>query len=344
MGSHRRPDPRSRRLGGESGQYILGENVEAFEQALADLWSRRFAIGVASGLDALEISLRVLECGPGSYVLTTPLSAFATTLAIVRVGAVPVFVDTDSSGGVDLALCRESLAPARKSASSCRSTSMATRSIWRRCGNCARNPAFSSSKTAPNPSWPLPPESSRRTYGELAATSFYPTKNLGAMGHGGAILTDREEFAVRARILRNSGQSARYRHHELGYNSHLDELHAAILTVPSCRNSAAGPPAAAPCCTLPRRHPQHTPGLPGCAARSASVYHLFPTRSAEGAKAAFLAYLRARDILCGEHYPIVIPDQPALRGAAWQSLCLSRMPSASPAIRGQPPRPSLPYG
>src|SRR5579864_5103771 len=94
---------------GESGWYVLGRNVAEFEQALAGLWGRRYAAGVASGLDAIEISLRVLGCHTGDRVLTTPLSAFATSLAILRIGAVPVFVDTDSSGHIDLGLCREVL-------------------------------------------------------------------------------------------------------------------------------------------------------------------------------------------------------------------------------------------
>jgi dTDP-4-amino-4,6-dideoxygalactose transaminase len=94
---------------GESGWYVLGKNVAEFEGALAGLWGRRYAAGVASGLDALEISLRVLGCGAGDLVMTTPLSAFATTLAILKTGAVPVFVDTDRFGHLDLALCREVL-------------------------------------------------------------------------------------------------------------------------------------------------------------------------------------------------------------------------------------------
>ena len=94
---------------GESGWYILGEEVRELEAILARHWTAAHAVGVASGLDALEISLRVLGCKPGDRVLTTPLSAFATTLAIVRVGAVPVFVDTDEFGLIDLQACRKVL-------------------------------------------------------------------------------------------------------------------------------------------------------------------------------------------------------------------------------------------
>src|ERR1700686_3571817 len=87
---------------GESGWYITGKELAEFEQALASLWTLEHCAGVASGLDAIEIALKALGCRPGDRVLTTPLSAFATTLAIAKLGAVPVFVDTDAFGLIDL--------------------------------------------------------------------------------------------------------------------------------------------------------------------------------------------------------------------------------------------------
>src|SRR5437762_13300284 len=94
---------------GSSGWYILGSEVESFERELAEFWGCSHAIGTGNGLDALEIGLRCLDLQPGEKVLTTPLSAFATTLAILRAGGVPVFVDVDATGGLDLAQCREVL-------------------------------------------------------------------------------------------------------------------------------------------------------------------------------------------------------------------------------------------
>ena len=94
---------------GASGWYILGDELRAFETSLASFWGMKYAAGVASGLDAIEISLRILGCGPGDRVLTTPLTAFATTLAIMKLGAVPVFVDTDEHGGIDLGRARRLL-------------------------------------------------------------------------------------------------------------------------------------------------------------------------------------------------------------------------------------------
>src|SRR5688572_27236562 len=92
-----------------SGQYIQGSHVRALEEGLAAYWGIRHVTGVGSGLDAIEISLRMLGCSRGDRVLTTPVSAFATTLAIVKLGAIPVFVDTDAQGLIDLSLCADLL-------------------------------------------------------------------------------------------------------------------------------------------------------------------------------------------------------------------------------------------
>src|SRR3954465_4754848 len=94
---------------GASGWYVLGREVEGFEQGLASYWGLPHAVGVASGLDAIEISLKALGCKAGDRVLTTPLSAFATTLAILKTGAIPVFVDTDGFGLIDLERCRSAM-------------------------------------------------------------------------------------------------------------------------------------------------------------------------------------------------------------------------------------------
>ena len=98
---------------GESGWYILGKQVSGFEASLARCWGMSHAVGVASGLDAIEIALKVSGCRPGDKVLTTPLSAFATTLAVVKAGAVPVFVDTDQHGLIDLEQCQRVLSCCR---------------------------------------------------------------------------------------------------------------------------------------------------------------------------------------------------------------------------------------
>ena len=179
---------------GASGRYVLGEEVRAFEGGLAALWGFQYAAGVASGLDAIEISLRALGCGPGDRVLTTPISAFATTLAIVKTGAVPVFVDTDDQGLIDLDRCDDLL----RRRSDIRFfvpvhlygfalDPVALRRLRDEHGLMIVEDCAQTTQSA----------------GQIAATSFYPTKNLGAMGDGGAILCRDAALDIRVRALRD---------------------------------------------------------------------------------------------------------------------------------------------
>jgi len=301
---------------GESGWYILGQEVRLLEAGLAACWRLPYAVGVASGLDAIEISLRILGCGPGDKVLTTPLSAFATTLAILKLGATPVFVDTDEFGLIDLEACRDVLRqrpdirfliPVHLYGNALNLSEM--EALGRDFGcliveDCAQS-ILASAGGRPAGS-----------VGHLAATSFYPTKNLGALGDGGAILTAREEFYDAARCLRDYGQSAKYRHDRVGYNSRLDELQAAVMRDAYLPKLAAW--------TARRRHiaaryMEHLRGASvvplGQPAWSDSVWHLFPVRIAGGRKQELLKFLEANGVAAGEHYPVAIPDQRALEGA-----------------------------
>jgi dTDP-3-amino-3,4,6-trideoxy-alpha-D-glucose transaminase len=292
---------------GSSGWYILGAEVTAFEKKLAAFWGTAHAIGTANGLDALEIGLRCLGLRPGDQVLTTPLSAFATTLAILRAGGVPVFVDVDATGGIDLGQCREILARDR----SIRfllpvhlyghALDMEELRRLRRdfelqlLEDCAQAIGANGVGTA----------------GQAAATSFYPTKNLGALGDAGAILTNDPAVAQAAAEMRNYGQSAHYVHSRLGLNSRLDELHAAIL----CDAFLPRLPA----WTKARRqiaqkylegihHPSIEFAAP--AAVDDSVWHLFPVLVRDREK--FQEHLRGSGITTGVHYPRIIPEQKAL--------------------------------
>ncbi len=300
---------------GESGWYILGEEVRRFETALAGAWGLRHAVGVASGLDAIEIALRVLGCGPGDKVLTTPLSAFATALAIVKIGAIPVFADTDETGLLDLARCRDLLRSRRDirflvpvhlyghSVNLRELASLREEFGCRIVEDCAQSvlASFEGKRTG--------------TVGEMAATSFYPTKNLGAMGDGGAILTDGEAFCREAQTLRDYGQSAKYRHDRMGYNSRLDELQASLMRrvyLPKLESWTARRREIARAYLEGIRNPALRPI--GAPPGSESVWHLFPVVVAGGRKPEFLRHLAASGIAGGEHYPILMPDQAAMRG------------------------------
>ena len=304
---------------GESGWYILGEEVRRLEAALAAYWGRRHAIGVASGLDAIEISLCALGCKPGDRVLTTPLSAFATTLAIVKLGAVPVFADTDEFGLVDLGLCRDILRrrpdirfllPVHLYGHALDMEELSRLRADFGCvvvEDCAQSIGAKFCGVATG------------TAGQAAATSFYPTKNLGAMGDGGAILTDDDDLAASVRMLRDYGQSAKYTHDAAGYNSRLDELQAALLRrvyLPRLEQWTARRREIAGRYLAAIRNPAIV--VPGPPPGSESCWHLFPVMVPAGGKQEVAAHLRAGGILTGEHYPFLIPEQKGLAGVPFE--------------------------
>jgi dTDP-4-amino-4,6-dideoxygalactose transaminase len=311
---------------GESGRYILGEQVQRFEAALAKEWGIEHAVGVANGMDAIEIGLRCLGLSHGGKVLTTPLSAFATTLAIIRAGGVPVFVDVEQHGGIDLAQCREVLerdpeirhfVPVHLYGHALDMSELKKLkhdfdlSIVE---DCAQAIGASHSGVSVG------------TVGQAAATSFYPTKNLGALGDGGAVLTDDEEVAAKARVLRNYGQSGHYVHDELGSNSRLDELHAAILRAAMLPNLEAW--------TALKRNTARiyldairNPLIQMCPPSTGAdpVWHLFPILVREGMRDSLREHLRHEGIDTAIHYPRIIPEQPALTKTLDSKSVLSRL-------------------
>jgi dTDP-4-amino-4,6-dideoxygalactose transaminase len=309
---------------GLSGWYILGQSVVAFERALAAYWGLPYAIGVASGLDAIELSLRALGCGVGDFVLTSPISAFATPLAIIKTGATPVFADCDTRGLIDLEACRRTLeqrpeiryfVPVHLFGHSLNYSEL--RELRERFDlgmveDCAQSIGAK---------WGHVPTGSA---GQFTATSFYPTKNLGAMGDGGAVLADNEEHDRLIRKLRDYGQSTKYVHELIGYNSRLDELQAAILQsaflprldgwIETRRSIAKA-----------YLEGIHSPAFekPGAPEGSNSCWHLFPLLVEAGRKAQAMAFLKSKGIATGEHYPLALVEQPALAHlkGKWGSDC-----------------------
>ncbi len=303
---------------GESGWLILGAEVRQLEAELAATWGLPHAVGCGNGLDAIEIGLRALGLQPGDKVLTTPLSAFATTLAIVRAGGSPVFVDTDASGLVDLASAARVLAgdPSIRffvpvhlyghALDASRLDDLRRRQRVQIVEDCAQAIAATSRGTPVG------------TTGEVAATSFYPTKNLGCMGDGGALLTRDPAVAETARCLRDYGQAAKYVHARRGLNSRLDELQAAILRsahLPRLARHTARRRTIAE--TYRRGIHNAAVSVPPAPEGSASVWHLFPVL-VEGERARFGAHLDARGVAHGVHYPLLIPEQKALAGIGFE--------------------------
>jgi len=212
----------------ESGWYILGNEVASFEKKWAALCGVAHGIGVGNGMDAIEIALRALAIGSGDEVITTPMTAFATVLAILRVGAIPVLADIDPLTAL---LTVDSTA--RCLTSRTRAVVLVhlygqVRSMDAWIDFCAGNGISLVEDCAQShlAEWQGRIAGS---FGIAGAFSFYPTKNLGALGDAGMLVTDDGELARRAGCLRNYGQSERYHHPEIGMNSRLDELQAAIL-------------------------------------------------------------------------------------------------------------------
>ena len=299
---------------GRSGWLILGDEVSAFEKELADWWGIPHAVGVASGLDALEIALRCAGVQAGTRVITTPLTAFATTLAIIRAGAEPVWSDVDESGGLDL----DQLDAALRTDASIRAVlpvhlyghpmdPSALEQLTTEHGvavieDCAQS---------------LGAERDGQPTGIAAiaaGTSLYPTKNLGAMGDGGVLLTRDADLANQARALRDYGQTARYEHVKVGLNSRLDEVHAAIL------RSALMPRLEGWLARRTEIASRYTEALrdsglrPIAASGGHSAHHLFPVELINGQIEAFVERLAQRGVTVGRHYPFLCPDQPATQG------------------------------
>lgn len=300
---------------GQSGWYILGPEVGQFESDLATYAGVQHGIGCASGLDALEIGLRALGVKAGDRVLTTPLSAFATTLAVMRAGATPVFVDVDPSGLLDLDQA-EAYFSAHADTRFClpvhlfghcldleRLEAMRDRYELNVVEDCAQ---------AIGAEW----KGRRATsVGQVSGTSFYPTKNLGALGDGGAMLTNQGDLAEVGRSMRDYGQTTKYEHVRYGMNSRLDELHAAVMRTSTLPRLAGWTERRR---TIARRYQS---GLDHPDVRvvpkpvgSESVWHLFPVLVTAERRDGFMAHLTAAGVQAGIHYPKLIPEQGALEG------------------------------
>ncbi|MEH6470964.1 MAG: DegT/DnrJ/EryC1/StrS family aminotransferase [Halopseudomonas sp.] len=212
----------------DSGWYVLGNEVSSFELQWASSCGVAHGVGVGNGLDALEIALRGLGVGLGDEVITTPMTAFATVLAILRTGAKPVLADIDPDTAL---LSLESVK--RCLSSKVKAVVLVHLYGQLRCMDewrafCSKYELFliEDCAQAHLASWQ---GKGAGSFGNAGAYSFYPTKNLGATGDAGMLVTDDDDLAERAARLRNYGQSERYHHPELGMNSRLDEIHAAIL-------------------------------------------------------------------------------------------------------------------
>lgn len=291
----------------ESGWYVLGKEVENFEQEWSQTCGVAHAVGVGNGMDAIEIALRALNIGAGDEVITTPMTAFATVLAILRAGAVPVLADIESDTAL---LSIESV----KRCISKNTKAIVLVHLYGEVRNmqawvdlCAEIDIALIEDCAQShlATWQ---GRVAGLFGKAGAYSFYPTKNLGAPGDAGMLVTNDEIIASKAKQLRNYGQSVRYHHPVLGMNSRLDEMQAAILSVrlrylskfTECRKQIAAAYYAGinnPLVRLPKQ-PQEP---------SSHVYHLFVVTCEMREK--LQAHLHDCGVQALIHYPIPIHHQ-----------------------------------
>jgi aminotransferase EvaB len=294
-----------------NGHYILGPEVEAFEREFAAFHGGGFVVGVANGTEAIELALRAVGVGRGDRVATVANTVSATAAAIEQIGAVPVFVEIDpatmlmSVAELDRALAAapgkvKAVVPVHlygQPADMPTIMETAARHRVKVVEDCAQSHGATIHGRKAG------------TFGDAAAYSFYPTKNLGALGDGGGIFTRDAETAGRLRLLRQYGWKERYVSVIAGRNSRLDEIQAAVLRVKLQhldRENAVRAGLAA------RYFEQLKPAaveLPVIAAGVVSAWHQFVIRTPR--RDALRAFLAAQAIQCGILYPTALYHQPA---------------------------------
>jgi dTDP-4-amino-4,6-dideoxygalactose transaminase len=291
----------------DTSRFILDGEGEGLEAALAGLAGVRHGVGVASGTDALRLALAAVGVRPGDEVITPALSFVASASTIVMAGARPVFVDIDP---VSFALSPEAL----EHALTARTRAVVAVHLYGHPAAMDRITALARGRgvavvedaaQAIGATWDGRPVGG---WGDVACLSFYPTKNLGACGDAGMLVTDRDDVAARARRLRHHGDRGRYEHLELGYCSRLDEVQAAMLRVKLSRLAAWTERRR----ELAARYRAGLAGLPlGLPAedpRARHIYHQFVVRHPNrDGLAKVLGDLGVGTMV---HYPRAVPEQP----------------------------------
>jgi dTDP-4-amino-4,6-dideoxygalactose transaminase len=310
----------------ESTRFVLGLEGRALESELAAFCGAGHGIGVNSGTDALLIALKAVGVRPGDEVITSSFSFVASATTIVMAGATPVFVDIDPmTFNLDPALVERAITARTRAIMPVHlygqlAAAAALETLARARGLAvvadAAQAVGATYDGRPIGGW-----------GDAVCLSFYPTKNLGACGDGGMVLTRREDVADRVRRLRDHGATRKYEHVELGYSSRLDELQAAFLRVKlrhlagwnETRRALAG--------RYQALLGDLGIGLPAEAPRARHVYHQYTVRVPERDAVA----KRLHDLGVGTaiHYPRIVPGQPLFADADAES----RFPEAAQAAR-----------
>lgn len=290
----------------ESGQYILGPQVQKFEQEVADYCSTKYAIGVANGTDALLLTLDALGIGPGDEVITTPFTFFATAEVVSQMGATPVFVDIDPrTYNIDVSKIEQAITSKTKA--------IIPVHIFGQPADLDEIMSIAKKHdlvVVEDACQAIGSEYKGKrigSIGDAGCFSFFPTKNLGGYGDGGIIVTNDEALAKRLRILREHGSNPKYYHSMIGYNSRLDPMQAAMLSVKlkyldgwnakreelslKYNEALKDLPIVCPHVAKDRKH----------------VYHLYILQTDE--RGALMKHLKGNGVASGVYYPVPLHRQ-----------------------------------
>jgi len=331
----------------EAQQFVLGPEGEALEAEIARYCQTKFAIGCASGSDALLLALMSLEIGKGDEVITTPFTFFATGAAITRLGARPIFVDIDpKTFNLDVARVEAAISP--------RTKAIIAVHLYGQCVDMEPLLELAGQHNIPvieDMAQAIGAEDRGRRAGSMGAIgclSFYPSKNLGAAGDAGMLITNDEELARRLRMLHVHGEERRYYHAMVGINSRLDEIHAAVLR--------AKLPHLEDWTRARQQLVQQYQGrfndaglhehlvMPGIRDDARHVFHLFVIRVKASIRDALRNHLTANGIGNGVYYPVPLHllecfqylgfkagDFPLTETAAAETLALPAFPEMTAA-------------
>lgn len=327
----------------ERQHFILGEEVGALEQAIAALSGTRFGIGCASGTDALLLPLRALDLRPGDEVITPSFTFFATAGTIHNAGGTPVFVDIDaatfnlSPAAVEAAITPRTRAIVVVHLFGQMAPMEAILAIARRHGLPIIEDAAQAigARRQIDGAWRV-----AGSLGQVGAFSFFPSKNLGGWGDGGMMVTQDEALADRLRRLRTHGGAKQYHHEEVGFNSRLDTLQAAVLLakLPHLASwSAARREKAARYTEAFAGHPAVCP--PRVDPANEHIFHQYTIRVER--RDALVAHLKARGIGCAVYYPLALHLQPCFAHLGYGRGSLPATEAAMAAVLSIPIYPEL---
>jgi dTDP-4-amino-4,6-dideoxygalactose transaminase len=314
------------------GDFIMGGAVERFETEYASYIGARHAIGVGTGLAAIELALRAFDVGPGDEVITAANTFIATVLAIMAVGAKPVFVDMDAATyGID--------AGAISAAVTSRTKAIVPVHLYGQPVDLdgvmavARRHNLIVIEDAAQAHGARYQGRRAGSIGHAAAFSFYPSKNLGALGDGGIITTSDDEAARKLRLLHNYGQRVKYYHAIAGTNSRLDTLQAAVLSIKLPHLDGWNAARRAHAAAYGERLGAGVK-TPIAAAGVEHIYHLYVIETPE--RDALEQRLRARQIYTGIHYPVPAHLQEACASLGYRAGDFPITEAAAPRILSLP--------